>query len=101
MAKIANLPGLEVINGFKGVIDFYVHDGQPCARKWPASPGHHRAPAVQATWPAFAWAASNWNSLSPAVQEAYRQMAVSTNMTARDIFTKSFINGTALILKEV
>ncbi|GAI00329.1 unnamed protein product [marine sediment metagenome] len=101
MSKLGALPALAIIDGFKGVIDYYVHHqtcpaetgevGTPCARSWPRSPGHKRAPTVQATWPAFTWAASNWNSLSPEVQDAYRKTAQGTNLTARDLFTKAFI----------
>lgn len=91
MAKITKMPSMAIVNGFKGVIDFYVHRGQPCARKWPRSPGHDRAPAVETAWVAFAWVASNWNSLSPVVQEAYRRMASGTNLTGRDMFVKGFI----------
>lgn len=100
MAKIDKLPSLAIISGFRGVVDFYVHCGQPCARKWPRSPGHDRAPAVQAGWPAFAWAASYWNSLSPEVRDAYKQMAQGTNMTPRDLFTKSIISSKGLILED-
>ena len=91
MAKLANLPHLAVINGFKGVIDYYLHDGVPCARHWPRSPGRRRAPAVEAQWEAFAWAASHWNDLSPEVQAAYVATAADTNMSGRDLFVKSYI----------
>ena len=91
MAKITKMPSMAIVNGFKGVIDFYVHDGQPCVRKWPRSPGHDRAPAVMEKWTAFAWAASNWNSLSPEIQEAYRRMASGTNLTGRDLFVKGYL----------
>jgi len=97
MAKITKMPSMAIVNGFKGTIDFYVHDGQPCVRSWPRSPGHDRAPAVMEKWAAFAWAATNWNSLSPAVQAAYKTMASGTNMTGRDLFVKGFI--TPLYLK--
>lgn len=83
---------MEIIDGFKGVIDFYVHDGQACVRSWPRSSGPHRAPAVEAQWPAFTWAAKNWLTLSEEVRQAYRQMAAGTNMTGRDIFVKSYIS---------
>lgn len=99
MAKITKMPSLAIIKGFKGKVDFYVYCGQPCARSWPRSPGHDRAPGVEAQWPAFAWAASNWNSLSPEVQEAYRSMASGTNMTGRDLFIKGFITPTFLELE--
>lgn len=101
MAKLTALPALDIISGFKGTIDFYVNyqscdrevagNGIPCARRWPRSPGHRRAPAVEAQWLAFTWAAANWNSLSPEVQDAYKATAEETNLTARDLFTKSFI----------
>lgn len=99
MAKITKLPGTAVISGFKGTLDFYVHCGQSCVRSWPRSPGHRRAPAVMAKWAAFAWAASNWTSLSPEVQDAYKQMAQGTALTGRDLFTKNFITAQYLTLE--
>ena len=101
MVKLAKLPGLSVINGMKGVIDYYVYMGIPCARSWPRPPSRERAPAVQERWPAFAWAASNWNFLSPMVRQAYQDLARGTAMTPRDVFTKSFINGSTLYLEDV
>ena len=101
MAKLTKLPGVQVVSGLKGVIDFYVWMGIPCARSWPRSPGHDRAPSVQLQWPAFAWASSNWNELSPYVRQAYEDLARGTNMTPRDLFTKSFINGSTLYLEDV
>ncbi|GAI06144.1 unnamed protein product, partial [marine sediment metagenome] len=91
--------GAEVVSGFKGTIDYYVWKGIACARAWPRSPGRRRAPAVEAAWLAFSWAASNWNELSPEVRQAYEDLATGTYMTARDIFTKSFINGAFLYLE--
>lgn len=99
MAVLTKLPGLAIINGFKKTIDFYVYMGLPCARKWPRSPGHQRAPAVEEQWPPFAWASSNWNSLSPEIQDQYRRMAAGTHLTGRDIFTKGFISAQYLTLE--
>lgn len=98
MAVLTNFPSQAIIGGFKGTIDYYVHCGTLCARKWPRSPGHRRALEVEAGWPAFAWAASNWNSLSPEVKDAYKTMASGTALTGRDIFTKSFISATIVRL---
>lgn len=92
MAKLQKLPNLNIINGFKGKIDFYVWMGIPVARSWPRSPGHDRAPAVQAQWSAFTWASQNWQTLSEEVRQAYRQMASGTYMSGRDLFVKSYIN---------
>lgn len=91
LAKLIALPEVAIINGFKGTIDFYVHDGQPCARRWPRSPGKRRSPAVEAQWLAFAWAAANWDALSPEVQLAYVTTAQEMSMSGRDLFVKAFI----------
>lgn len=101
MARLKVLPSLDIISGFRGVIDYYVYypscpaetgvKGTPCARRWPRSPGHHRAPAVEEGWAAFSWSAANWNSLSTEVQDAWRQLATGTPKTGRDLFTLSFI----------
>jgi len=103
MAKLANVPALDIISGFKGVIDFYVNyqsgnrevagKGIPCARRWPRSPGHRRAPAVEAQWSAFSTAASLWNQLSDEVQDTYNAMASGTGLSGRDLFTRGYITG--------
>ncbi|GAI65845.1 unnamed protein product [marine sediment metagenome] len=99
MAKIKKLPGAAVISGFKGVIDYYVWKGIACARKWPRSPGHKRAPAVEARWPVFATASRLWNDLSPEIQDAYYRMSAGTRWSGRDIFIKGYLNAAWLHLE--
>ncbi|MBA7570674.1 hypothetical protein ES708_12427 [subsurface metagenome] len=91
MAKLRRLPSLAVIDGLKGTLDFYVHRGIVCARRWPRSPGRQRAPAVEARWPAFSDASKLWAELSPEVREAYGQMSAGLRLSARDIFIKGYI----------
>lgn len=93
MAKIKRLPSEAIISGFKKTIDFYVHDGQPCARSWPSSPGHRRSPGVQSTWPAFAAAAREWNNLSPEVQASYNRLAEGTGLSGRDLQERAYLTG--------
>lgn len=93
MATLTKLPGQKIIDGYKGTIDFYVWMGIPCARSWPRSPGRDRAPAVEAQWPAFTWAAQNWPSIDQETRDAFNRMAAGTNMSGRDIFVKSYISG--------
>jgi len=90
---------MKVISGFKGTLDFYVHMGQICVRSWPRSPGPHRAPAVQASWPAFTWASQNWNSMDPELQEAFKRMASGTVLSGRDIFMKCYLNSSIVHLE--
>jgi len=103
MAKLGALPSLAIISGFKGVIDYYVNYqtcpaetgevGVPCARMWPRSPGHKRAPAVEAGWVDFSIAAKAWSTLSAEIQDAYNTMASNTGSSGRDLFMKSYISG--------
>ncbi len=97
MAKIGKLPGAAVISGFKGVIDYYVWHGIACVRQWPRSPGHRRAPAVEAQWSAFSEASKLWVQLSPEVQDAYNRMAAGTHMTGRDIQVKTYITNLSIV----
>ena len=93
MAKITVLPGQKIIDGFKGNLDFYIHDGQACVRRWPRSPGHRRAPAVEAQWSTFAYAAAAWNDVSQEIRDAYNAMASGTGLSGRDMFTRSYLTG--------
>lgn len=103
MAKLTALPSLDIISGFKGVIDFYVFypsahpearsKGVPCARRWPRSPGHRRAAAVEAQWQAFSYSASLWLTLQEEIQDTYRKMASGTGLSGRDMFTRSYLKG--------
>jgi len=91
MAKLTALPEQAIISGFKGTIDFYEYMGIPCARKWPRSPGHARAPAVEAQWPVFTDAVHSWDTLSQDVKDAYNSMASATGLSGRDLSTKFYI----------
>ncbi|MBA7567137.1 hypothetical protein ES708_08837 [subsurface metagenome] len=97
MAKIKKLPGTAIINGFKGVLDYYVWKGIACVRRWPRSPGHRRAPAVEAQWSAFSEATKLWQLLSPEVQDAYNQMAAGTHLTGRDIQVKTYLTNLSIV----
>ena len=94
MAKIKHMVGLKVIDGFKGVIDYYYYMGVPCARKWPRKPITSRIPSVQAQWPIFSNAASLWTNLSPEMKAWYEEMAEPTNLTGKDLFFRGYISGT-------
>lgn len=93
MAKIKKLPSARVISGFKGKIDFYVHDGVPIARSWPRKPSQARNPQVQAQWPAFAYSAHFWNYLPPDIQSAYTTMAKRSGLNGRDLSARAYLGG--------
>jgi len=97
MAKLKVLPELAIIDGLKGKIDYYMNfqssdpetrgKGIPCARKWPRSPGHKRAPG------AFSYAASHWATLPKEIQDPYNKMASGTGLSGRDMFTRGYLTG--------
>jgi len=93
VAKLTTLTALDIISGFKGTIDFYVYMGLACARRWPRSPGHRRAPAVEAQWSAFTIATTLFPLLSQEIRDAYNKMASGTGLTGRDLFTRSYLSG--------
>jgi len=93
MAKLTVLPHEAIIDGFKGVIDFYVHRGIPCARAWPKSPGKSRSPSVMAQWPAFRYATQEWLNLSPSVQAAYNELATNSGLSGRDMQIRAYLTG--------
>jgi len=87
------MPSLAIISGFRKTLDYYIHDGQPCVRRWPRSPGHRRTPAVERGWLAFSEAARLWNTLSPEIRQAYEAMASDTGLSGRDMFQRSYMSG--------
>lgn len=93
MAKIKEMLAEKVIDGFKGVIDFYYYMGIPCIRRWPKSPGKIRSPAVMKGWSAFTYAVREWKNLSPEVMRTYEILASDTGLTGRDMFMRAYMTG--------
>lgn len=94
MAIITKMPAMVIIDGFRHVLDFYVHCGLNCVRKWPKSPGHRRTPEVEAQWAIFKEAVEVWKILPAEIKEVYSEMALATNLTSRDMFFRGYISGT-------
>lgn len=93
MAVLTEMPHMDIISGLKGSIDFYLYMGIPVARSWPRSPGKQRAPNVVAQWPSFAYAAREWQNLSPEVQAAYKELATNSGLSSRDMQMRAYLQG--------
>ncbi len=93
MAKLLEMPHQDIVAGYKGVIDFYLWKGIPCARAWPRSPGRERSPAVMAQWPSWTYASREWAQLSQAVQDAYHLLAQNSGLSARDMQMRAYLQG--------
>ncbi|MBA7532465.1 hypothetical protein ES705_24691 [subsurface metagenome] len=93
MVRLVVLPHMDIIDGLKGSIDFYVHRGIPCARSWPKAPGKRRSEAVMAQWPAFSFATKEWKNLSKAVQDSYTQFSTDSGLCGRDLQIRAYLTG--------
>ena len=100
MAKISAMPGQDIIDGFKGILDYYLfhpfcnsEKTIPCVRMWPRPPTLARTPEVQARWPAFGYVNQMRDAISPEVVAAYKTLTPGTSLIWTDIMTKGYISG--------
>lgn len=94
MVVLKEMVGQKVIDGFRGVIDFYYWKIIPVARTWPRKPKGPRSPASQLTAQIFKQASEVFHDVTPAVQEAYAEMVTGTNLTWKDMFFRGYVSGT-------
>lgn len=93
MATLARLPSREIIDGFKGVIDFYLWKGLPCARKWPFWRPRDPTAPEKAAQDAFGYCNAMASTLPPYVIEQYRKMAASSQCSWKDIYVRGYLYG--------
>lgn len=91
MVVLANMPSLAQISGLRKTVDFCYFMGIPYARKWPVRRKPVTSQRERAANAIFADAARLWNELSPEVREAYASMAGASDISGRDLFTRSYI----------
>jgi len=85
MARIDALPSIEIIRGFKGILDFYLWRGLPCVRAWPKYRPAKQTAASLAAALVFGAIVKSYGLLGDLPLEAYRQDALDQTRTARDI----------------
>lgn len=93
MAIITALPSRQVIDGFKGTIDFYLWRGIPCVRKWPIWRKRKAHPAELANQQQFAAIQRAWKYVDGTSRQAFQDMAAGTGLTARDVYTRAAVKG--------
>jgi hypothetical protein len=90
MAICKSFVGRKVIDGFKGTIDYYLHDGVQCARTWPRSQGRSQTPASVAQQPMFTYVQRLWKDVSPTVKESYKYLAWDCGLHQKDWFMRGY-----------
>jgi len=86
MPKITSLPSLDIIHGFRGVLDFYLWKGIPCVRKWPVNPKSHHSEATKAAAVIFGAVSKAYSLLGTVPLAAYVEDAKAQPRTPRDIY---------------
>jgi len=96
MARLANLPAQDIIDTFKGTLDYYVHRGIPCVRSWPRPPTGPRSPAVQEQYELWGHASRVWADQDETLHDAQRHMTTGGTMSGRDLSAVLFLNATTM-----
>lgn len=86
MARLDALPSVDIIRGFKGVLDFYLWKGLPCVRSWPYTPPSRRTAGTKAAASLFGEILSSYRLVADTVQEYYVELAAGIPRTPRDIY---------------
>lgn len=85
MARIDVLPSIDIIRGFKGILDFYTWKGLPCVRAWPKYRPARQTEASLTAALLFGAIIKAYSLLGDGALEAYRLDAADQPRTARDI----------------
>lgn len=94
MAKVATAPSRAVIDGLRGVLDFYDWCGLHIIRAWPRQHIKTRAPGVVAAQQVFAYAHLMSTTLPANVVQSWQFLASKSNLTWRDWLARAYIGGT-------
>lgn len=101
MAIIPALPAMHIIDGFRGVLDFYVlcRNGDAktvCVRKWPVTPKSSLTKGTIAAQKPFAIAAASVGQVNQDIKDIYSEMAGSTSYTWKDCAMTLYLNGSKM-----
>ncbi|GAH83489.1 unnamed protein product [marine sediment metagenome] len=93
MARLSSMPEEAIISAFKGVVDFYLWKGIPCARMWPHWPARDPHPDEKLNQDAFAYINTHLFSMPEFLLDQYKRMAASTPLTWKDLAVKAYMKG--------
>ena len=93
MAKLTAMPSKDIVDAFRGTLDFYRWCDLVIVRKWPRSPGRLRNPYVMATGARFAYVNQMASTISPDLQAAYAYTAQDTALSWKDIMVSLYLKG--------
>lgn len=89
MPKLTKLPSLDIIHGFRGILDFYVWKGIPLVRKWPVTPKSHLTEGTMTAAKTFGKIIKAWGLIDSVTMAAFIEDAQDHPRTARDIYVSA------------
>lgn len=94
MAVLASMPSRAVIDGLRGVLDFYQWCDLVICRSWPRMRITERAPAVVSAQDRFSYIMQVSQDLPANVVESWHYLADQSNLTWRDWLLRAYLGGT-------
>lgn len=92
MAKIGAMPAQEIVDTFRGKLDFYQWCNLNIVRSWPQMANQSRNPYVTYTAQRFSYIAKGGALVSPEVQDLYKELVAGTTFCWRDYMVAFYIN---------
>ena len=93
MVKLGAMPDREVVDGFKGSVDFYIYKDTAVARKWPIWRPREAHPNEAANQSAFAYINRVARTLPTFIIDQYKAQAQGTPLTWKDLLVRSYMKG--------
>jgi len=93
MAKIAVLPDREVIDKFKGILDYYLWCGIPCVRKWPSLAPRIPYPLEKSNQDILAYVMQATPGMSPIIKGSYQSLPRTRWFRWQDWAVRAYSSG--------
>ncbi|KKL48984.1 hypothetical protein LCGC14_2320040 [marine sediment metagenome] len=90
MAKLLQLPEAAIIDGFRGVLDFYVWKGIACVRSWPQNKASGYTPGARLNQARLARSSRLKRFISPAVKVGLDRYRSGGNYVWADVHTAAY-----------
>jgi len=94
VAKLDVMPAQDLIDGFRGVLDFYRWCDLVIVRHWPRYTRRPPSPQMKAAQDRFAYVNYVASTLPAAVVDTWKWMASAGGLTWKDWLNRCYLSGT-------
>jgi len=93
MAIIKSMPSKDVVDGFRGVLDYYTWCDLVIVRSWPTRQKPHTSPREAAARERFIYINKLAPTLPPNVKATLEELAASGGLTWKDWLNRLYLSG--------